>query len=157
MEAIRTVSFAQLSPNEKTWTMNSRMRWLAGITGLVSMGCAYMFVAGGNPFRAEWSSFPWYDFVPLVVCLVLPNFMGVGAIPIGTRQRLGLRLPQVGAVFASVFLFPLAAILTFSPGPWDVVGLALRSLFGLTAILIALSDVVLIRTARALRKVRDAV
>jgi hypothetical protein len=130
--------------------MNSGMRWLAGITGLVSMGSAYMLGAGGNPFKAEWSSFPWYENAILIVWLALPNFMGVGAIVAGTRQRLGLRLTQIGAVFSSVFLVPLAAVGAFSPGgPWDIGVVALRCLFAITAILVVLIDVALIRTARA--------
>jgi hypothetical protein len=119
------------------------------------MGSAYMLGAGGNPFRVDWFSFPWYEIAALMLWLALPSLMGVGAVLSGTSQHLGLRLVQVGAVFVSVFLFPLAVILTFSPGPWDIGGVALTSLFALTAVLIVLSDVLLIRTARALRKVKD--
>ena len=80
--------------------------------------------------------------------------MGLGAILFGTWQHLGVRLVEVGAIFSSVFLLPFAAILAFSPGPSDVVGVALRFLFGTTAILILLTDVILIRTARVSRNGR---
>ena len=80
------------------------------------MGSAYMLGAGGSPFNAEWSSFPWYENAILIVLLALPNFMGAGTIVAGTRQHLGLRLTQIGAVFSSVFLLPLAAVGAFSPG-----------------------------------------
>ena len=112
-----------------------------------------MLGAGGNPFRIEWSSFAWYVTAGLMVWLALPSLIAVGAILFGKQQHLGIRVMQVGSVFASVFLFPLAAIVAFVPGgPWDILGLALRALFGTTAILILMTDVALVRAARAQRK-----
>ena len=132
--------------------LNSRIRWLAGITGIVSMIAAYMLGAGGNPFRVSWLSFGWYDIV-LLIWLALPNLMGIGAVLAGRREHLGVRLTQIAAIFASVFLFPLAAILTFVPGgPWDIIGVALRALFGTTDILILMTDVALITAVCAHRK-----
>jgi hypothetical protein len=132
--------------------LNSRIRWLAGVTGVISVGSAYMLGAGGNPFTVPWLSFGWYN-LGLLVWLALPSLMAFGAILFETQQHLGIRLLQVGSVFASVFLFPLAAIGAFVPGgPWDIVGIALRCLFATTAILILLTDVVLIRTVRGHRK-----
>lgn len=109
--------------------------------------------AGGNPFTVPWLSFGWYD-LGLLVWLALPGLMGFGAILFETWQHLGVRLVEVGAIFSTVFLLPFAVTLAVLPGPWDIGVVTLRCLFGTTAILILLTDVILIRTARAHRNAR---
>lgn len=61
--------------------------------------------------------------------------MVVGTALCGIKQHLGIRLMQVGAIFTSALVFPLAARFAFFL--WT------------TAILTVLTDVTLISTARA--------